>query len=418
MRFAFRNGRIGHCTTRALGSCLALLSLAVSVSAQQTFRCPNNGEIRIRMDPREVAIRYEGTSLAAAIAKLGLFSSTLSFGTTQLQQASAATQQWNQLILGLVMGWNSCAISREQYAEGLLENYPRLKEDAQEFNQIAARLSRGQTIDESRLWTLLTSYVGKIRKLAELNGNGAYEVLIQTKTNTDQILTEVREMRKSCGEYRIPFFSATYPSLSATTGSAFREDVSESLTVTDSVQTTLFRVGPTNQLTGTIAGAPLDLPVLGGGLGTSLPSLDQNASILLTSISSQTGLSGIQLDREGTASLLAWNGSGNMPSLPVLGGGLGTSLSSLDQNASILLTSISSQTGLSGIHSETILGLPAGVTSGLTTFGTKSPDSDSLLPWKQVERTSAPCGTALDLHNGVVTMPEPWVGAQVVQREQ
>lgn len=450
-----------------------------------------------------MAVRYEGTFLAGAIGKLGLFSSTFSLGTTQLQQAAAATQQWNQLILGLVIGWNSCVISKAQYSEGILQIYPRLEEDAQEFNQIAARLSRGQSIDESRLWVLLTSYTGKIRKLAklaELSGNGAYEVLLQTKTNTDEILIELREMRKPCGGYQFPAPSTNYPSGPATVGISFHEQISDSLAVSDSVRATLSGIGPTSPLVGTIAGGPPSLLVSGGSLGENLPS-DKSAGILLTWVSSQTTFSSVQLDHGdaasslalyggrnmsrssvfggnsdaslsppvqdagllvtsmssqttlssiplaygGADSLLALYGSGNMPGLSALGGSLGASLSFSNQKASILLTSTSSQTTfsgiqldhggadsvlalygggklpalsvfagssgtslpppsegaflspmssqatLSGVQSETIIGIPSGVVSALTTLGANSADSNSqTVGWQDVVTTVPP----------------------------
>jgi hypothetical protein len=195
----------------SLACCVVFLALAVSGTAQQTFRCPETGEIRIAMDPRQVAIRYEGTSLAGAIGKVGLFSSNLSFGTTQLQQATDATQQWNQLILALVIGWNSCAISKDEYSEGLQRIYPVLKADAEEFDQIAGLLSRGHKIDESRLQTLLASYISEIRRLAEIAGSSPglarmSEILVETKTNTDKILVEIKRY-----ERLVSFTEGRYP---------------------------------------------------------------------------------------------------------------------------------------------------------------------------------------------------------------
>jgi hypothetical protein len=55
-------------TSDMYASCcfLAFLALAVSVSAQQTFRCPETGELRIAMDPRQVAPRLEGVPFGDA----------------------------------------------------------------------------------------------------------------------------------------------------------------------------------------------------------------------------------------------------------------------------------------------------------------------------------------------------------------
>jgi hypothetical protein len=76
-----------------------------------------------------------------------------------LQQASAATRQWNEFLKGLVAGYNSCAITNQQYADSLKRIYPRLKEDAAAgLEEIRKVVSEGRNADEKRLKSLLDSY--------------------------------------------------------------------------------------------------------------------------------------------------------------------------------------------------------------------------------------------------------------------
>jgi hypothetical protein len=307
-------------TGRTLWLCswlVAVLCLAGYATAQKRFICPN-GEVRIAMNPREVAIRYDGTSMAAAIAKVSLFSSELSFADTQLQQAAAATQQWNQLILALINGWNSCAISKEQYFEGVRGIYPKLKEDAAELDTVAGLLSKGQAIHEDRLRLLLARYIEKFRRLAEMSWNSGIlgrmsEDLNKVRSNTDEILFQVREIRQTCGEYRVPFQVAERAEVANTpgfSGIAFAEQLSEFTSVTDSVEATFskfVRTVPASDLTA--AGGLARLPFLTGSSANSFP-LDQSSRISFTS-TSQTTLSIVTLDGR-TASLVAGNSNGGL----------------------------------------------------------------------------------------------------------
>jgi hypothetical protein len=94
-------------------------------------------------------------------------------------------------------------------------------------------------------------------------------------------------------------------------------------------------------------GSVTGMPMIGVGAGTILPSSDFGGSALLSSISSQTALSTVQLNSTGSG--LTWNG-GNVTGIPVIGGGVGTILPSSDFGGSALLTSISSQTALSAVQ--------------------------------------------------------------------
>src|SRR5215471_2260703 len=91
--------------------------------------CPD-GDVRYEINVKDIAIQYEAASFAGTLSSLSVLSGRLTVAPQKLQEAASATQQWNEFVKGLVVGYNSCAITKQQYAEGLQKIYPRLKEDA------------------------------------------------------------------------------------------------------------------------------------------------------------------------------------------------------------------------------------------------------------------------------------------------
>src|SRR5260370_22764475 len=92
--------------------------LAELASAQGQVRCPS-GEMRNKIDEKQLALQYSGSELIATMGPLGFMSGKLTVSPKTLQTASAATQQWNEYIKGLAAGWNACIITKEQYAQAL-----------------------------------------------------------------------------------------------------------------------------------------------------------------------------------------------------------------------------------------------------------------------------------------------------------
>ena len=330
-----------------LGVCAGLvtmLSMEGTASAEKRFKCPD-GEDRIAMDPHEVAIQYEGTSFGAAIGKVNVYSSKLSFAHTQLQQATSATQQWNQLVLGLVVGWNSCAISGEQYGEGVLKIYPRLKEDAQELDDIALLLSKGQDVDEYRLRRVLASYIKQFRRLAEIDGllDRMVEVLSQTKSNTDKILVEIREMRQTCTAFStaapVNIERTSLTNRSIPSGSAFTGALSRLVSTASSL--------PTSQQTIS------SLTFVSDSSNPGLLSLNQASNIVFTSTSSQTTFSTVTLNGGRTPGLVTASPILGLASQSLI---IGPSSNSLWENSAIA-TYIPTvpQATLSGLANETFL---------------------------------------------------------------
>ncbi len=159
-----------HCAERHLVALLLFGFLsATNASAQKRVTC-DNGEVHVQIDLKQIAIQYQGSSLAGTLSGLSVFASRLAVEPKTLQIAAAATQQWNEFLKGLVTGYNGCAITKSQYNEGLQRIYPRLKEDAADLEQIRKLLLEGQPVNEARLERLLESYLGNLRRFAEVSG--------------------------------------------------------------------------------------------------------------------------------------------------------------------------------------------------------------------------------------------------------
>jgi hypothetical protein len=100
----------------------------------------------------------------------------LFLGLPHLQEAAVATQQWNQLIVGLAAGYNSCAVTRQQYADGVNRIYPRLKKDGANLEEICKQIAEGQKADAKRLQNLISSFYANLRQFAQAGGQ---EIVLQ-----------------------------------------------------------------------------------------------------------------------------------------------------------------------------------------------------------------------------------------------
>src|SRR5437870_9919421 len=146
------------------------LSWFTQASAQQKITCPDKTQ-RIAIDLKQLQIQYNASSFAGTLASLGALSAHVSVEQKVLQQASAATQQWNEFLKALVVGYNSCAITNQQYVDSLKRIYPRLKEDAAGLEEIRKVVSEGRKADEKRLESLLSSYFANLRQFAYNSGS-------------------------------------------------------------------------------------------------------------------------------------------------------------------------------------------------------------------------------------------------------
>lgn len=166
--------------------------------AQKKITCPN-GEVRTEVNVKELALKYDGSSFSATMNGLSVLGSRVSVEPRSLQQAAAATQQWNELLKGLAEGWNACIVSKKQWTEGLNRIYPRLKDDAADLEKIRQLLLQGQQANETRMRTLLDSYLAKIRRFGEISNRQ----LLLNRIDALSIQIDASGARFEAGQTRI-----------------------------------------------------------------------------------------------------------------------------------------------------------------------------------------------------------------------
>ncbi len=145
-----------------------LLLLVPPLAAQKRIACPDGEHIEINV--REISIRYDASSFSGTLGSLSALSGRMEVAPKRLQEATSATQQWDELLKGLAAGYNSCAVTRQQYAEGVTRIYPRLKEDGDGLDEIRKALAAGQKIDQQRLQRVLDSFLANLRQFAQVSG--------------------------------------------------------------------------------------------------------------------------------------------------------------------------------------------------------------------------------------------------------
>ncbi len=157
--------------------------------AQKRIACEDGEHLEI--DVGELAIEYQATGFGATLSGLGVLSGRIGVEPKQIQRAEAATQVWNEYLKALAAGYNRCAITKRQYAEGLQRIYPRLQEDAADLEAIRLVLREGQEIDQARLRRVLDSYFTNLRQFADLSGQPErFERIEQVVNRTETNLLE------------------------------------------------------------------------------------------------------------------------------------------------------------------------------------------------------------------------------------
>ena len=76
------------------GATLMILAACFTAAAQQQIRCPS-GEMRIRIDEKQLAIQYSGHEMVGTLGTLKFMGARLAAAPKTLQTAAEATQVWN-----------------------------------------------------------------------------------------------------------------------------------------------------------------------------------------------------------------------------------------------------------------------------------------------------------------------------------
>jgi tetratricopeptide (TPR) repeat protein len=197
---------------------LLLLASATVATGQKKIACPDGEHVEI--DIRQISIQYDASSFAGTLSSLSVLGARLEVAPKKLQEAAVATQQWDEFLKGLAAGYNSCAITRQQYADGVTRIYPRLRGDGAELEQVRKAIVAGQKVDAKRLQQLIDSFYGNLRQFAQASGkeiileriaalseqvtSGRQDILQQQKADTELILSRLDQLKETNKQASLP----------------------------------------------------------------------------------------------------------------------------------------------------------------------------------------------------------------------
>jgi len=92
------------------------------VVGEDSFYCGDGP--RYKIEVKEFAIKYSNKSFEGTFGFLSKLKLGVQVEDKTLQKAAESTQQWNQLLIGIAEGYNSCAITKKQYQEANMHTLP------------------------------------------------------------------------------------------------------------------------------------------------------------------------------------------------------------------------------------------------------------------------------------------------------
>lgn len=214
------NHRNPGATLAVLGLCLIIAIWATPAQAARKITCAEDG-VRYEIDVQEIAIRYQATGLEATLSGLGVLGARVAIAPKTLQQAAVATQKLNEFVKALATGYNSCAISKKAYAEGIQGLLPAMRSDGKALESLRQQLLADRRVDATQLAKLLESYNKKLERLAKISGKSIdYErigaivdeqlgkhtasILQGQKTSQDVILARLEQLERGRKETPLP----------------------------------------------------------------------------------------------------------------------------------------------------------------------------------------------------------------------
>jgi len=136
--------------------------------AQKKVTCSDGDHYLI--DVREIAIKYEATRVESTLNGLAVRGFRVAIDQKTLQTAAVATQRMNEFIKGLAVGYNTCAITREQYQQAVNGLIPDMKSGTGQLEAFRKQILDGQKIQEKRLNQAIASIEDSLRKFAVISG--------------------------------------------------------------------------------------------------------------------------------------------------------------------------------------------------------------------------------------------------------
>jgi tetratricopeptide (TPR) repeat protein len=148
---------------------LAILLCGAETGTAKAVQCPDGNHFLI--DVKEITIRYQATRIETTLNGLAVL--RVAINPKTLQQAAIGTQKMNEVLKAMVVGYNSCAITRQQYNECMKLLFQDIKGDAIKLEEFRKEVLAGKKIDAKRQEDYekqLKRYERNLQKLYQLSG--------------------------------------------------------------------------------------------------------------------------------------------------------------------------------------------------------------------------------------------------------
>ncbi|MGA2781500.1 MAG: tetratricopeptide repeat protein [Smithella sp.] len=157
-----------HCHLAGL-AVLAILLCGAETGIAKAVQCPDGNHFLI--DVKEITIRYQATGIETTLNGLAVL--RVAVNPKTLQQAAIGTQKMNEVLKAMVVGYNSCAMTQQQYNECMKLLFQDIKGDAIKLEELRKEVLAGKKIDAKRQEDYekhLKRYEGKLQKLYQISG--------------------------------------------------------------------------------------------------------------------------------------------------------------------------------------------------------------------------------------------------------
>ena len=128
----------------------------------RTIHC-EDGE-RQTIDYRDLQVKYSGNKISLEVEVMDKLKLRSEIDPKVLQTAYESTQNWDQFLKGLVVGYNSCAVSKKDYAL-ILQRYKKIEEITKSLSQILRRNLLTQ-LDVETAKQLIEQYSSTAREIS------------------------------------------------------------------------------------------------------------------------------------------------------------------------------------------------------------------------------------------------------------
>jgi hypothetical protein len=114
---------------------LAVFYLSIDYWKHRPRMIKCDGGEREAIDYREIQIKYSSNRISLGVEVMDKLKLTPEIDPEMLQTALESTQNWDQFLKGLISGYNSCAISKNDYGL-ILQRYKKIEDITRSLTQL------------------------------------------------------------------------------------------------------------------------------------------------------------------------------------------------------------------------------------------------------------------------------------------